>query len=119
MTIKHILLELHCSHSSVEDKGIGEKPVFCKNGFGEPGYHCFENTCKYIGFTYAPHEVAYSAEFGEVPDSDAWIGFGGEMISNYADEAQISEYKKIWEDICRQKIHEAYEEYLKIAGIGR
>ncbi|WP_010503352.1 hypothetical protein [Paenibacillus elgii] len=114
MTIKHLLLELYCSQSRIEeDDEIGEAPSYCKNGFGEPGYHCFENNCKHLGFTYAPHEIAYSSEFGEVPDSDAWIGFGGEMIPHDADEAQISNYKKMWEDVCRKKIDEAYDEYFK------
>lgn len=117
MTIKHLLLEIYCSQNSIENEGIGEKPPYCKHGFGEPGYRCFENNCKHIGFTYAPYEVAFSAEFGEVPDSDAWIGFGGEMVPYDADEAKISELKKIWEDICRKKIHEAYDEYFKKTGI--
>lgn len=44
---------------------------------------------------HAPYEVPFSAEFGEVLDSDAWIGFGGEMVpDDDADEAEISELKK-------------------------
>ncbi|MEQ7053037.1 hypothetical protein ABN764_20565 [Paenibacillaceae sp. P-4] len=117
MTIKHILLELYCSQSFIEDEEIGEKPIYCKNGFGETGYHCFENNCKHLGFTYAPHEIAYSSELGEVPDSDAWIGFGGEMVPYDADEVKIADLKKIWEDVCREKIHEAYDEYFKKTGI--
>ncbi|MDD1504427.1 hypothetical protein PVA17_16925 [Lysinibacillus sp. CNPSo 3705] len=117
MSMKHIILELYCSKSTAIDKEIEEVPSYCKNGFGEPGYHCFENGCKHIGFTYAPHEIAYSAEFGEVPDLGAWIGFGGEMAPFDADESKISELKKIWEDVCRKKIDEAYDEYFKKTGI--
>ncbi|TCP52763.1 hypothetical protein EV586_1076 [Tumebacillus sp. BK434] len=90
MTIKHVLLELLCSKNSNED-GV---PAYCRNGFGEPGYHCLENNCKHVSFTYAPHEIAYSAEYGEVPDSDAWIGFGGEMVPQDIGDTKITEFKK-------------------------
>ncbi|MEY9092533.1 hypothetical protein [Paenibacillus sp. RC84] len=115
MTIKHLVLELYCSQIWSDAKAAAT-PSFCKNGVGEPGYHCFDNRCKHIGFTYAPHEIAYAGEYGEVPDSDAWIGFGGEMIPADVDETRILELKKIWEEVCWKKIHEAYEEYLKLLG---
>ncbi|EGL14903.1 hypothetical protein HMPREF9413_1937 [Paenibacillus sp. HGF7] len=38
------------------------------------------------------------------------------MIPADADETRILELKKIWEEVCRKKIHEAYEEYLKLLG---
>lgn len=38
------------------------------------------------------------------------------MIPADADEIRISELKKIWEEVCREKIQEAYEEYSKLLG---
>ncbi|GKS09306.1 hypothetical protein YDYSY3_03060 [Paenibacillus chitinolyticus] len=115
MAIKHLVLELYCSQTWSDAKGTAA-PSFCKNGIGEPGYHCLDNRCTYIASTYAPHEIAYAGEYGEVLDMDTWIGFGGEMIPADADEARISELKKTWEEVCRRKIQEAYEEYLKLLG---
>ena len=42
----------------------------------------------------------------------AWIGFGGDMEpENVVQEVLV--LKKLWEEVCRGKIEESYEDYIK------
>lgn len=107
MRMKHVLLEVYCENNT------SDSPSCCTNGIDHPGYHCLSENCPNVSFTYAPHELAYSGEFGVVPDSKAWIGFGGEMLPDDADEQQEVKLKALWESICRRKMEEAYIEYME------
>ncbi|MBU7315019.1 hypothetical protein [Paenibacillus oleatilyticus] len=114
-TFTHVILEVFCGFSD-EDTNQGV-PSFCKRNVGNPGYHCLENACKFVAYTYAPHEIAFSGEDGEVPDGQSWLGFGGEMEPRQADENHIDDLKRLWKQICIKKIHEAYDEYMKQSGL--
>ena len=113
----HLLLEVYCLYGIEDDKEYGDIPPFCKSGAAQPGYYCMENSCPFVAYTDAPFEIAYAGESGEVPDADSWIGFGGDMEPDDADEGKITDLKKLWEDICKQKVQEAYKEYMRKSGI--
>ena len=117
MSYTHIILEVFCIYGIHEEFEYKEPPQYCKYGVPNPGYHCLENSCKYHAFTYAPNEIAFAGEEGVVPDFDAWVGFGGDMESGHLSDEKIEELKKLWEEICRKKIREAYKEYMFRSGL--
>lgn len=105
MIFRHVMLEVYCSKFDQQDKE-------CMNTQGDPGYQCLSENCPNVSYTYADHELAYVGELGETSDSQAFIGFGGDMVPDNANEEEEKELKRIWEEICREKIQEAYEEYM-------
>lgn len=115
-TFTHVILEVFCSNGWDEDKLVLQ-PEYCIRGVGNPGYHCFEHKCRFLTYTYAPNELAYSDETGEVPDYDTSVGFGGDMEPKDADNDRIIELKEVWEEICRKKIKEAYIDYMHQCGL--
>ena len=108
---KHILLELYCTYEW-ENTGTHTIPNFCCYGIGNPGYHCIECQCKYVSYTYAPNEISYAGELGEVQDGDALVGFGGDMVPIDDSDENIRVRKELWRKICKNKILEAYKEYM-------
>ncbi|GLX67536.1 hypothetical protein [Paenibacillus glycanilyticus] len=114
MPYNHVLLEVYCSYGT-NDEANEIVPEFCPS-VTEPGYHCLENNCKHCGHTYADYEIAYADKQGLVPDADFWIGFGGNMQPEVYDEEKIKNLKELWKEICKQKISEAYEEYMSKSG---
>jgi len=112
MAFVHILLEVYCGYDC-RSKKDSSLPQFCKNGNINPGYHCFENECPFVSYTYCPNEIAYTGVNGEVEDNESWIGFGGEMEPNDNDESKRKELVALWERICKKKIEEAYDEFMK------
>lgn len=114
MAYAHILLETYCGYNYNNDKA--RIPIYCKNGVDNPGYHCFEHDCPFKSYTVCPHEISYTNQFGEVNDGNSYIGFGGEMESINDDELVKDKLLKIWENICKKKIDEAYNEYMKLKG---
>lgn len=115
-TYIHILLEVYCKYNWIENNKE-PFPEFCERGVENPGYHCLNENCKFIAFTEAPFEIAYAGEKGEVPDGEAWMGFGGDMQPEDANENKINELRALWESVCREKIKEAYDEYMKQSGL--
>ncbi len=111
MGYKHLLLEVYCGFDNCKDKGFDE-PSFCKHGVNNPGYHCFDNDCKFKSYTQCPNEFAYVGEFGEVIDENSYIGFGGEMDLTNDNDYSRRKMLDLWETICKKKINEAYEEYM-------
>lgn len=109
------MLEVHCIYGLENDSTI---PQYCKYGIKIPGYHCVINKCDYVGYSYAPHEIAYANEKGEVDigDDSSWVAFGGDMEPENLTENEILECKKMWREICRKKINEAYEDYMEKTG---
>lgn len=112
MGFKHILLEIYCGYNNRKDKSI-KPPEYCKYGVGFPGYHCFDNECPFRSFTQCPNEFAYAGEFGEVKDGSSYVGFGGEMEPDDNDEKEREKLLKLWEDISKKKIDEAYDEFIR------
>lgn len=111
MGMKHLLLEVYC------DCGIskgGIKPVYCLNGLNNPGSHCFANGCEFLSYTNATNEIAYAGINGLVERVDDFIGFGGEMEPEVNDEEGRKLLISKWRDICKNKIDEAYDEYMNI-----
>ncbi|MBY9079819.1 hypothetical protein [Paenibacillus sp. CGMCC 1.18879] len=112
MVFAHLIVELHCLYGIGDQDEINPVPPFCKNGVRKPGYHCLSENCEFSGHAPAPLEIAYSDEKGEVAP-DAWIGFGGDMDPNPYNDKMVSELKESWENICKKKVNDAYEDYMK------
>jgi coproporphyrinogen III oxidase len=70
------------------------------------------NHCPFVGYTYTEDAIACTENEGEVKGSDGWIGFGGDMEPEYLTGEHRLECIKIWKEICRRKVNEAYEEYM-------
>ncbi|WP_054028701.1 hypothetical protein [Bacillus sp. FJAT-28004] len=104
-------MELHCLHGLGETEEKDNVPTFCKYGVHKPGYHCLANDCQFAGHAPAPHEIAYSHEDGEV-GHDAWIGFGGDMEPEPYNENAVTMLKDTWKKVCKEKVHDAYDEYM-------
>ncbi|MGG5342854.1 hypothetical protein [Enterococcus sp. AZ192] len=69
------------------------------------------------GVTIVEHEVAYVGKNGFVHGVEDSIGFGGEMDIDSAIENSVEKREyltSLWEKVCREKIDEAYEEYMKL-----
>ncbi|SHH36929.1 hypothetical protein [Tepidibacter thalassicus] len=106
----HVMLEVYCAYDYKKYKN-NHMPSFCKKGIGKPGYHCFENECEFISYTNVSHQISYVGELSEVKTD---IGFGGEMEPTNYDKEQRKKLLAIWENICKNKIKEAYDEYMKV-----
>lgn len=117
MLYTHVILEIFCMYGMDEENEYEAPPHYCKYGVSNPGYHCLENSCKYNTFTEAPNEIAFAGEKGVVPGFEAWVGFGGDMEPKEFSEEEICKLKKLWEEICRKKINEAYKEYMLRSGL--
>ena len=112
MGFSHVLLEVYCGFGFDESNELSQIPKFCKKGINNPGYHCLEHKCPFVSYTKCPNEIAYVGEDSEVIDSSSWIGFGGEMEpDNYFEREK---WVKKWEDVCKKKIDEAYDEYISL-----
>lgn len=105
------MIEVYCGYNYRKDKDL-PVPNFCSRGMENPGFHCLENNCEFFSYTDCPFEIAYAGEYGEITSEECWIGFGGEM------EPEDEKKRKIlishWEDICKKKIEEAYDEYMEL-----
>lgn len=66
MAIKHLVLEFYCSQTWSVSKAAGA-PSFCKNGIGEPGYHCFDNRCTYMASTMPLMKLLLLENTGKFP----------------------------------------------------
>ncbi len=103
MYMMHFIIEAFCS----------EEPGGKGNSCYEKGTWdfnlCFE--CPNFSCGISSNELAYSNEDGIVETMEDWIGFGGNMLPDNMD--RYDEFKEIWKEICRKKITEAYDEYMK------
>ena len=107
--MKHLLLEVYCDCDMKNKKSI---PYFCKSTVEIMGVKCFKNKCKHLSFTSVENEIAYVGKYGQVESyaSDC-IGFGGDMedsTKGYETEELIN----IWENKCKEKIDEAYNDFI-------
>lgn len=69
-----------------------------------------------MSYTYYPNEIDYSGKMGLIQGVDDFISFGGEMdvkIDSDGYEIYRKQLLKKWEEICKSKISEAYDEYMK------
>lgn len=107
MVMKHLLLEVFCDCNSYD-----EKPMFCHNGFGEFGQHCFSNNCRFLSYTSCPYEIAFTNKGGVINSQNDWIGFGGDMEPDTNEISERNILLSEWERICKKKIQEAYHEYM-------
>lgn len=112
MKMKHIILEIYCDCEAIEKE---ELPCYSIYKDNELGKHCFESRCKFLSYVDSPNELAYSGDNGIVKEINDFIGFGGEMDTN----VENSDYEEIrqklltkWGKICRNKISQAYDEYM-------
>ncbi len=117
MPIAYILLELFCTYGwDDSQEQTQEVPSYCKYGVKKPGYHCMSNDCTFNAFTYTEDAIACTEDDGEVKGSDGWVGIGGDMQPDYLTDEQRIECVKMWKEICRRKVNEAYEEYMAKTG---
>ncbi|WP_342549358.1 hypothetical protein NST69_11495 [Paenibacillus sp. FSL P2-0089] len=107
----HVIVEVHCLYGLVESQEDGTIPEYCRYGVKNPGFHCLKNNCPYVGHAPASHEIAFSGDNGEVENED-WIGFGGDMEPEIYSEIKDVELKELWKEVCKEKIQEAYAEYM-------
>ncbi len=98
MKMKHLLIEGFC-------EGNRNKIDYHCNGNMKLGIHCFE-CCKF-SCTYCPNEMVVLDEEGIVQEG---IGFGGEMEPDNIEDRD--KYIALWNEICKKKIKEAYEEFI-------
>lgn len=91
-----VLLETYCQKHFAENESKPQ-PDFCKGDY-VPGYSCLLNHCMYLDFTSAENAFAY---IGEDSSSKEEILLG--------QDADL----ELWEKICRKKINEAWEEYIR------
>ena len=99
MKMKHLIIEGFCD----EDENKNACPC---NGALKFGVHCFE--CSKFSYTFCPSEIAISDGEGIVEE---WIGFGGDMEPT--EQEKKDEYVTVWNKICKEKINEAYDEFMK------
>ena len=102
MKMQHLLVEGYCDGKKKEENNP------CKNTL-ELGVHCFE--CPYFSYMNAPNEIALSNDSGLVECQEDFIGFGGDMEPE--DLQKREDYISVWKNICRKKINEAYDEYIR------
>jgi hypothetical protein len=116
MAIAHLFLEIHCFYDLKACKIKNPVPQICKYGIDHPGYHCWAGHCKYLSWTDAPHEIAYSGALSEIAvwDDTVWVGFGGDMEPDGISDSRLAELLTLWEAICRKKIKEAYDVYMDL-----
>ena len=103
MKIKHLLIECFCNYD------YKNKKTKCFTG-NKIGIECLEHNCKHFLYTKCPNEIAYTNENWVVEKETDFIGFGNEMEENCIYDKNI--LIKKWTEICREKINEAYEEYM-------
>jgi hypothetical protein len=72
------------------------------------GLYCLE--CDLFSYIICPYEIALSNEDGMIESLDDFISI------DLDDEDGIMRYEKvpIWQKICKVKIAEAYDEYMKL-----
>ena len=102
MRMKHMLLEGYCDY----DKPSDNFP--CKDFKGVIGIHCIG--CKAFNYTIAPNELALSNSMSIVEELDDFVAINLDMY----DEQIRSKSIKKWNDICRTKLKEVYEELEQI-----
>ncbi len=101
MKMQHLLIEGYC------DGKKGEDAYPCK-GTLTLGIHCLK--CPQFSYAECPNEIALSGKDGVIEKQEDFIGFGGEMEPE--DIERRDKYIAIWNDICRKKMNEAYNEYM-------
>ena len=102
MKMKHLIIEGFCDGCNKKEI----RDIYPCKGKLKLGLHCFE--CSQFSYTYCPNEIALSDADGIVKD---WIGFGGSMEPEQVEKR--NEYIGIWNEICKMKINEAYEQFLE------
>ncbi len=99
MKMDHLLIEGFC------DGDKNQKAYPCK-GTLKFGVHCIG--CPKFSYTFCSNEMAISDVNGVV---EYCIGFGGNMEPT--DVEKREEYIATWNRICKEKIDEAYDEFMK------
>jgi hypothetical protein len=67
------------------------------------------------GVTIVEHGIAYAGKNGFAHGMEDSIGFGGEMDIDSTIENSVEKREhltSLWGKVCREKIDEAYEEYM-------
>lgn len=101
MKMKHFIIEGYC------DGKESKKDLPCKNTLNM-GVHCLQ--CLNFSYVKCPNESALTGNEGMVEQKEDFIGFGGDMEPELL--KRRDDYISVWRDICREKISEAYEEYI-------
>ncbi|MDO5392465.1 MAG: hypothetical protein Q4F24_15425 [Eubacteriales bacterium] len=108
MKMQHLLIEAYC------DGKLGEGDYPCRDTL-KLGIYCLR--CPQFSYSECPNEIAISDNGGLVECQKDYIGFGGDMEPE--DLEKRDDYIAIWKNICREKIGEAYEEYISQIALKR
>ncbi|MGX7264114.1 hypothetical protein [Enterococcus crotali] len=103
MKMEHILIELFLE----DDADLNQEL--------EQGAKLKELIDSSKGCTIVENEIAYAGKNGFVHGVEDSIGFGGEMDIDSTIENSSEKRKDLiglWEKVCKEKIDEAYEEYM-------
>lgn len=101
MRMKHIMVEGYCSKDVPGDK------YPCKSHGKKIGVYCLE--CTLFSYTKCPLEIAHSNEDSIIECMEDFVSLNIEDIDVTIRNKKISK----WNQICKTKIAEAYNEYLK------
>ena len=105
MVMTHLLIELFCDKGKYGRHKKQGLDTPCKGSF-VMREHCL--ACPLSSYTYCPDELCLSDSAGCVDLDANAIGFGGDMIPNENEEFWVAR----WHEIAKEKIAEAYDEYM-------
>ncbi len=98
MRIKHYIIEGFCDEEPAPS-------LACHGTFRMRSY-CF--FCPEFSYAQSENELAVSDDEGVIAELSDWVGFGGDMCPEKNEEKWVG----VWQKICKQKIQEAYQEYM-------
>ena len=101
MKMRHLIIEGYCD-------GKMEKDLYPCESSLNMGIYCLE--CPRFSYSKCPNEIAISNDDGVVEHREDFIAFGGDMEPDVFEKKE--EYLSIWKEICREKVNEAYENYM-------
>lgn len=101
MRMKHIMLEGYCSVD------VPNKNYACNVHEKKMGIYCLE--CDLFSYTICPNEIALSNEYGIIESLDDFVS----IDLDEEDDKKRCEKVSLWRNICKAKIAEAYDEYMK------
>lgn len=101
MRMKHIMIEGYCSLDVPNEK------YACNEHEKKMGIYCLD--CDLFSYTICPNEIALSNEDGIIESLEDFVS----IDLDEDDEEKRLEKLSVWKNICKEKIAEAYNEYME------